>query len=213
MKSRLWLTIVSCSLALIALGLIGWCMSPTAQARPLERPLSSTIWPGGALVTNTTWTLADSPYFVQGAIVIPAGITLTIQPGVEVRFPPGYDYLDVQNGGTLSAQGAAAQPITFTSALTNPQPGDWYGLYQYAGGRLSLNHCTIDYGGNSANIALTLYGSEAQVQNCTIQHSLGTGIYLGTSYMTPTSKMWRCSLRPARRFIKRMSTCSPPTRI
>jgi hypothetical protein len=103
-----------------------------------------------------------------------------------VRFAPGYDYLDVQTGSTLSAQGTAAQPITFTSALTNPQPGDWYGLYQYPNGRLSLNHCTIGYGGWGGAAGLNLYGSDAQVQNCTIQHTLGTGIYLGTSYMTPT---------------------------
>ncbi len=32
MKSRLWLSIVSCSVALIAIGLSGWWLSPSAQA-------------------------------------------------------------------------------------------------------------------------------------------------------------------------------------
>ena len=32
------------------------------------------------------WSLAQSPYIIQGSIEIQAGVTLSIEPGVEVRF-------------------------------------------------------------------------------------------------------------------------------
>ena len=37
-------------------------------------------------ITTTTWTAANSPYRVTGAIMVPAGHTLTIDPGVSVMF-------------------------------------------------------------------------------------------------------------------------------
>ena len=43
-------------------------------------------------ITTTTvtgvWTLAGSPYLVQNYINIPAGQSLTIEPGVAVKFVP-----------------------------------------------------------------------------------------------------------------------------
>jgi len=44
----------------------------------------------GAIRTNTTWTKAGSPYVVTGSVTVygdtTTGVTLTIEPGVEVRF-------------------------------------------------------------------------------------------------------------------------------
>ena len=45
----------------------------------------ATVVPGGSL-GDTTWSLAGSPYVVQGDVTVLAGATLTIDPGVEVRF-------------------------------------------------------------------------------------------------------------------------------
>ncbi|MGH7456535.1 MAG: hypothetical protein ACRENG_34625, partial [bacterium] len=44
------------------------------------------------------WTLAGSPYIVTGNIIVPAGMMLTIDPGVIVKFA-GYYGLRVE--GTL----------------------------------------------------------------------------------------------------------------
>ncbi|HXP49895.1 MAG TPA: hypothetical protein VN922_08080, partial [Bacteroidia bacterium] len=46
---------------------------------------SQTIIKGG-VYSNTTWTKAGSPYIIKDTVVVFAGITLTIQPGVVVKF-------------------------------------------------------------------------------------------------------------------------------
>jgi len=38
----------------------------------------------GGIYSNTTWTLANSPYLMTNNIVVFPGVTLTIEPGVEV---------------------------------------------------------------------------------------------------------------------------------
>ncbi|MCP4598681.1 right-handed parallel beta-helix repeat-containing protein, partial [Neptuniibacter sp.] len=65
----------------------------------------------GPINQDTTWTLADSPYIVVGHVTVEEGVTLTIDPGVEVQFN-GYYYLRIY--GILDAQGTAADMITFT---------------------------------------------------------------------------------------------------
>ena len=40
----------------------------------------------GAISVDTTWTLAGSPYVVVGDVTVEPDITLTIEPGVQVRF-------------------------------------------------------------------------------------------------------------------------------
>ena len=58
---------------------------------------------GGTITTDTTWTLTGSPYIVTGSITVQGAdgadgvTTLTIEPGVEVRFNAGfYLYKGVQ---------------------------------------------------------------------------------------------------------------------
>lgn len=38
----------------------------------------------GGIYQNTTWTLANSPYQVNGSIVVFPGNTLTVEPGVTI---------------------------------------------------------------------------------------------------------------------------------
>jgi len=44
---------------------------------------------GGPITTPTNWTVAGSPYIVDTTLSIEAGGSLTIDPGVEVRFQAG----------------------------------------------------------------------------------------------------------------------------
>ncbi len=78
--------------------------------------------PGGTLLANTTLDAARGPWLVTGDVIVPAGITLTIEPGVTVYFATGAG-IDV--AGRLVAQGAANKRIVLTRQGTS---GTWDGL-------------------------------------------------------------------------------------
>ncbi len=113
-----------------------------------------TIIPGGNL-TDQTWTVAGSPYIVQGDITISSGSTLTIEPGVIIKFSTsdsqfsGIDAskceLIIQNDGTLEAQGTSISYITFTSNSATPSSGDWYGIVLNPGGSCNIDYSYMEY--------------------------------------------------------------------
>ncbi|MBN8459214.1 MAG: lamin tail domain-containing protein [Verrucomicrobia bacterium] len=67
----------------------------------------------GTLASDTTWTAADGPYSVTSSLTVPAGVTLTIEPGTTVYMGSGVN-LTVANGGRIIAEGTVAQPIRFS---------------------------------------------------------------------------------------------------
>jgi hypothetical protein len=97
---------------------------------------------GGAVLDDQTLHDRGVPYHVGsgqdgGRLDVNAvtGVaTLTIEPGVTVRFPAGGTMnIDATSGvdpahGALIAIGTAAEPIVFTSDAATPAAGDWLGL-------------------------------------------------------------------------------------
>jgi hypothetical protein len=65
----------------------------------------------GVISSDATWTKADSPYSLTGNVLVPNGVTLTIEAGVTVNLN---DYYIMVNG-TLCAQGTNAEQIQFNS--------------------------------------------------------------------------------------------------
>jgi len=151
---------------------------------------------GTAITGNANWGQVGIPYVVNsGSLTINTGATLTIQPGVIVKFQyePGgccntSAYLDVK--GALVANGTAAQPIYFTSirddtvggdtngdgGATTPTPGDWSGVRFDSGATGSLSNVVIRYGGGS-----TYYGvnySALDIGTGTAQPNMGAGIQI-----------------------------------
>jgi len=89
---------------------------------------SQTIVTSGNVSGN--WTLSNSPYIIQGDIIIPDSQLLVIEPGVRVEFE-GYYGLNVF--GKLSSIGNNIDTIVFTSADTtgiylNDSLGRWKGI-------------------------------------------------------------------------------------
>lgn len=85
----------------------------------------------GPIEVDQTWSLAGSPYVVTCNVVVRNDATLTIEPGVEVRFDLGTKLwigTTSLGGGTLIADGAGGGSILFTSNAPAPAPGDWGGI-------------------------------------------------------------------------------------
>jgi hypothetical protein len=64
---------------------------------------------------------ACSPYLATGDVTIHEGVSLTIQPGVEIWMPPA---ASIKVHGIINAQGTEAEPILFKLNPTY-QPGSW----------------------------------------------------------------------------------------
>lgn len=74
------------------------------------------------LITNTTWTVANSPYYIEGFVNINNNVTLSIEPGVSVRFN-GYYGIDVY--GILNASGTPTNRIEFRANRSVPRERYW----------------------------------------------------------------------------------------
>ena len=78
--------------------------------------------PAGTLAANTTLDAARGPWLVSGDVTVPAGVTLTIQPGVTVLFASG---AGIDIAGRLVAEGTSSKRIVMTR---NAATGTWDGL-------------------------------------------------------------------------------------
>lgn len=92
---------------------------------------------------NLNWTKANSPYFVNGNLLVEAGSELSIEPGVIVQFTGNY-YIRI-NGG-INAIGSNEEPIVFTQSGDNLN--SWAGITINGGSNLLIN----DYEYVSGNI-------------------------------------------------------------
>jgi len=101
----------------------------------------------GGIYQNTTWTETGSPYLMTGSMVVFPGVTLTIEPGVEVLVTPDYSfntgnlrYLEIR--GTLIAVGTDTAPIVFkTTDASILGQQTWYGINIKGsqGGNIQMN--------------------------------------------------------------------------
>ncbi|HEY0656295.1 MAG TPA: PKD domain-containing protein [Chryseosolibacter sp.] len=147
------------------------------------------IWIEGAWFNgDATWLKQTCPYYTDGFNVgNAAGMTLTISPGVEIKFINTWSSLDVGGSGTkgkLIAQGNASQKIKLTSDNTTPAPGDWNGFHFYPGtmGLSIVDHVIVEYaGGDDTNYAaMHVTTNSVSMTNSEIRNVQGMGIHLDT---------------------------------
>lgn len=129
----------------------------------------------GHVTQDTTWTLVDSPYVVSKDITVDPTATLTIEPGVEVRFGGNFT-LYVQ--GTLNAIGTADRPLTFTSNSQTPQRGDWESIaFQNNSNWSTLDHVIVKY----ATQGIASEHGKLTLRNSEISSALDSGIAIMNS--------------------------------
>ncbi|MBI4726270.1 right-handed parallel beta-helix repeat-containing protein [candidate division TA06 bacterium] len=130
-----------------------------------------------------TWTTAGSPYIVTGSITVPDQQTLTIEPGVAIKFNGNYQFLV---SGKLIAVGTETDSIKFLSNQTTPTKGYWRDISFSAPEKGSLmKYCVVKHGGNAGfqtgPVTFTSTWDSVSIENCLIDSSAYDGLYVGTN--------------------------------
>ena len=141
-------------------------------------PAVSATYVEGLITHDTVWMLIDSPFIVINNVTVLPGVTLTIEPGVEIRFGGNFS-LNIQ--GRLIAVGNEDRRITFTSNRYEAEAGDWIGIKFSNIADSYLSYCTIKY----AVHGITVENSSLTISNCEITENLKSGIKIvGNSNLT-----------------------------
>ncbi len=132
----------------------------------------------GTISEDVVWTQAGSPYLVRSTITIPAGVKVTVEPGVRINF--------VQNQGIIvrgvfEAVGQGDSPIVFTG--TAELPGWWRSINIQQDGSAALEWCEVSFAGASDRAAILKAGSGSlELSNSTIRRTDGDGLRIVTGY-------------------------------
>jgi len=116
----------------------------------------------GGIFTNTIWQKINSPYIVTDTVVVFPGVTLTIEPGVTVKFDSG-EILEIR--GTLVASGNITDTICFTSNSPSPSMSDWNGIKVIGttnplgvGNQVTMEYCKGLYANKFIDLDLAYHG-------------------------------------------------------
>ncbi|HBS88752.1 MAG: hypothetical protein A2W91_04245 [Bacteroidetes bacterium GWF2_38_335] len=155
---------------------------------------------GKGIYVSGNYNLADAtikniniPYYIGDSENIELTGKMNVAPGVTFKFGSnatlsvGYDA-----SGFLNAAGTAAMPIIFTTSVSTPDPGAWYGIVfrENAHSGCNLTYCNVSFGGHD-----TYYSGNVSIENCdvtiknsTISNSENYGITLrGTGALSAES--------------------------
>ena len=133
----------------------------------------------GTLAADETWD-ASRIYYLQGRVVVPSGVTLTINAGAIIKGRQGTETnasaLVVAKGGRIVANGTAASPIIFTSELDDIELGQKVGSNltktdnEKWGGLIILGNAPIS--AENGDVSANIEGIPA---------NLGYGVYGGSN--------------------------------
>lgn len=125
-------------------------------------------------------------YRVTGDLVVPAGQTLTLAPGVILEFEDDFwsDY-ELDARGALFAEGTAQAPVVF-----RPAPGvAEFNYLRLADGTSRLRHCRIERAGRVSGVdegGLWIDDCSPLVEDCCVVDGRWSGIFVTGSQARPT---------------------------
>lgn len=169
-------------LKIIFVGILSIFLLPSVHA-------NTEVW--WTISQDTTWTLANSPYIVTSNITFSANYTLTIEPGVIVKFE---NQRRISVYGKIIANGTDTQKIIFTSVNDHsaesgwdngygtgtPASGQWRNIriYNSTSNDSILNNVKIQYASRYDGYPVYLYNTNATISNSILQYSNWDGIYI-----------------------------------
>lgn len=109
-------------------------------------------------ITENVTLETGKNYTLNGGIHVKAGATFTIQPGVTItaKHDGTVDYILVEQGAKIDAQGTASQPIVMTSE--KKEAGAWGGLH-------ICGYAHTNNGSGSSEIGNAPYGGNNDADN------------------------------------------------
>ncbi|MCH8748441.1 hypothetical protein IH781_01695 [Patescibacteria group bacterium] len=154
---------------------------------------------------DLTLTPQDNPIIIAKTSRILPGVTVTIQPGTRIF---AHEFSSLLIEGTLSSNGTAQKPVTFTSNERHPDNQIWAGLvfapdsqsqlsytdFSYAtpaitcqpDSQLTANHITIEY----ASLGLFTESPTCQLINSVIKNVRDGVISLGFPVQFTNTKVF-----------------------
>ena len=187
-----------------------FCIAIFVALSSCALPVQSQVYVGGELTSDATFSPVNNPYIVTEDLIVNLGVTLTIQPGVELLFEYGTGLI---SNGIFIAKGSAANPILFNPKNQLPFSGQWAGIVinraktsldqegNYVSGSLlscaviSKASCSVTLGDSTAllvenvKIDKCYYGvflkesSSNTIRNCSFI-SAGFGIYIASGFFS-----------------------------
>ena len=145
------------------MGLIaGMCAITLASCSTDDDPVIPEPEPSvlqGSITSNLTLKSGNS-YTLNGELLVKEGATLNIEPGVKIvaQYDDRVDYILIEQGAKINAEGTASNPIVMTSS--KEEPGAWGGIHIC--GRA---HTNAEGGKGSSEIGGAVYGGDNDADN------------------------------------------------
>ena len=125
----------------------------------------------GGIYQNATWSLANSPYVVNGPVVVFPGVTLNIEPGVEIKINNlTSSNIYIETRGTLNCVGTDAQPIKISAMYDTTNQTAWQGFVCTSAQGGVLNADRFDIANAFKPFAYDAPLANYQYTNCKFRH-------------------------------------------
>ena len=160
------------------------------DAEPRNDQLNGIIV-AGTVTQNVSWRAGRLPFVLLKAVSVESQSTLTLEPGVLLKFGEGGRLLI--RSGVVEATGSESQPIILTSVadpvggetlrnVGSPRKGDWEGIEfgepGVSGRTVSLDYVEVRYAGADESPAIEVKQDSVEIKNARIFEVAGDGIHI-----------------------------------
>lgn len=111
-------------------------------------------------ITSDITLKSGNTYYLNGEYIVKDGATLDIESGVRIiaQYDDRVDFILIEQGGKINAQGTAESPIVMTSS--KEEPGAWGGIHI-----CGKAHTNAEGGKGSSEIGGATYGGNYDADN------------------------------------------------